>query len=153
MVDDQRERGQAFGERRHVGEELESFGADVEGERVLGDEGERLEDVRAQEPVGICFAVDEVADADQPAFERPSLEDVGGPVRLFEGEPADDAGHEWVLVGDSQHVGGVGWIVGCLDEHDALDAAGRHVGLGLLERVGPIERGEVVGEPGVGRGL
>ena len=147
MVDDERGVGMPCGELRHEREQMGCLGAHVEREPAPSELGERPVHGLVEQELRIRVAVHEVTQTDDRLV-RPSVEQVAHGRRLAQRSPRDDADDGRLGPGDTEHVVGVGKVVGGLHQHDLLDTCGAVLGTDVVDREDMAERDRVV-EPRV----
>ena len=125
----------------------------VEDELCRGQQLERFEHAVLQQPTGIWFVADEMADADQLAAARfQSLDRARRGVGVGQRQPADDAAHEVDLLAEIEtFLGLAADLMQHLDQHGSLDAGARELGAQIVR--GEIARKAVTDRVGPGIGV
>ncbi len=150
MVEDEGEAGQSGG-RRRAGGELVRQHHQVVDQTGVGDGLEASAHVGPQQPLGVGFALDLVADALQVTSAREFGEPGQGvgDVRAREVGPADHSGDEFAVVREGEELRGL-----LLDGDGLHEDGGRDTGRlrarasRSLEREVPPDRGELLaGDP------
>lgn len=132
------------------GGQLAGLDDEVVDESGGGDGAQSAQDVGAQQPAGVGFALDLVADADEPvaAGESAQCGQGVGDVGCGQVAPADDARDEVAVMGEGQELGGLVGDGDGLDEDGGTHPGGARLGLQVGEGEVPPERGEfVAGDP------
>jgi hypothetical protein len=139
-----------LGQHRKVLQVPQLRGHQVEGHPGLRQHPQAVEELRPQHVVGVGPVVHEVADADDDGVGAQLRELLGRGSGLVQGHPGDHAHHEGVVRGDGEHRVGVGAVVGGLHEHRPGDAGTGQQRLQVLGAEAAGDRGDLVGQPGVG---